>query len=454
MKRRSNSRSSSPSGSGRGADPLPHVVTAHRIWGHTLGCRLNAYETEALLEEFRLRCGMERVEDPSEASVILVNTCAVTGRSTARSRKSVRSLCRRTDALVVVTGCVVQVTPEEFGEQKVMLLPNTSKCELVDRVAGELGISPVPAGDTPDSRKLIFPASAPEVISRTRAFLKVQDGCDNRCSYCIVPAARGPSRSQPRGAVLEQAEKLSVAGFREILLTGVDLVAYGKDLYGDSYGLLDLVRDLLGVGGFRLRLSSMEPIGLKADMLEGIAYPGVCRHLHIPVQSGSDGILESMGRKYAAEDIRQIFDAAARLFPGIGIGSDVIVGYPGETEEDFRRTVDLISHPAVAYLHVFPFSPRPGTPAASMDDLMLHPETVTGRARELRALSRRKRREFRESQLGTDVTVLVESRVHEPSGRYIGMTDNYIPVIAPAGSREGDMVSMELGREDVCWGRR
>ena len=456
MRKRSNSTSLMDEQRGREADslPQPQGSNGHRIFGHTLGCRLNAYETEAILEEFRLRCGMERVSDARNATVILVNTCAVTGRSTARSRKAVRSFRRRTGATVVVTGCVAQVTPEEFDDQEVMLLPNTSKDRLVDAVAETLGITPKRIPFAGHGKNAIFPACAPEVMSRTRAFLKVQDGCDNRCTYCIVPAARGPSRSQPREMVLKQAEKLTGAGFREILLTGVDLAGYGKDLYRDSYGLIDLVRDLLGIGGFRLRLSSMEPMGLRAEMLRGLAFPGVCRHLHIPLQSGSDRILERMGRKYGAEDIRTLFDTALELFPGIGIGSDVIVGFPGETGEDFQRTVELISHPAVAYLHVFPFSPRPGTPAASMHSDMLHPETVTERARELRSLSRRKRRVFRESRLGSEVLALVESRVHESTGRLIGMTDNYIPVISPPGSVEGEMVRMTLERDNVCWDTR
>ncbi|MCK4807498.1 MAG: radical SAM protein, partial [Candidatus Aegiribacteria sp.] len=239
-----------------------------------------------------------------------------------------------------------------------------------------------------------------------------------------------------------------------ILLTGVDLVRYGKDLYGDDYGLVHLVRDLLEKGGFRIRLSSMEPIGLSTDMLEGIAYPGVCRHLHIPVQSGSDRILEEMGRMYSSDDIIELFDRGMELFPGIGIGADVIVGFPGETEKDFGKTVDLISHPAVAYLHVFPFSARPGTPAASMRSEMIHTETVTDRAEYLRSLSLEKRKRFRRSQIGTDVLVLVESRTDGDSGRLIGMTDNYIPVISPQGSREGEMVEMTLTERNICWNIR
>lgn len=455
MKKKISSKNPSSAGkeSGRGDDSLPQFQK-HRIYGYTLGCRLNAYETEALLEEFRRRCGVERVTDPDEATIILVNSCAVTGRSTARSRKSVRSFCRNTDASVIVTGCVAEVTPWEFDDQDVILLPNTAKKDLVETVADKLRI---PISVFPEQREFpnaIFPAFAPEVMDRTRAFLKVQDGCDNHCTYCIVPAARGPSRSQPKELVLSQAGKMASAGFREILLTGVDLVRYGNDLYGNDYGLTNLLRDLLETGGFRIRLSSMEPIGLSIDMLESIAYPGVCRHLHIPVQSGSDRILGKMGRMYSSNDIKRLFDRSMELFPGIGIGADVIVGFPGETEEDFRNTIDLISHPAVAYLHVFPFSARPGTPAASMHEGMIHTETITNRAKHLRSLSVKMRNRFRKSQIGTDVLVLVESRINKNSGRLIGMTDNYIPVVSPPGSREGDMLEMTLTEKDICWDTR
>ncbi len=453
-------KSSSSTGleSGRGEDTLPQRQKQHSIFGYTLGCRLNAYETEALIDEFKQKCGVKRVTDPDDATIILVNTCAVTARSTARSRKYVRSFCRRNKPeLVVVTGCVAEVTPEEFEKQDVLVLPNTAKSDLVEIVARKLGIPlliKTEKTEKKESLNTIFPVAAPESINRTRAFLKIQDGCNNHCTYCIVPAARGPSRSQPRELVLSQATKIVSAGFNEILLTGVDLVRYGMDLYGDDYGLVHLVRELLKIGGFRVRLSSMEPIGLSTSMLEGIALPGVCRHLHIPVQSGSDRILEIMGRMYTSDDIRELFDRSMELFPGIGIGADVIVGFPGETEDDFRKTVDIVSHPAVAYLHVFPFSARPGTPAASMREVMVHTETITERARYLRSLSRKKRIRFRTSQTGTDALVLVESRIYKDTGRLIGMTDNYIPVISPPGSREGEMLKMTLSMDNICWNTR
>ena len=431
------------------------MIKKHTVYGHTLGCRLNAYETEALLEEFRLNCGIERADGPENASIILVNSCAVTGRSTARSRKAARYYRRRTDAVVIVTGCVAQVAPEEFDDQNVVVVPNTEKRHLVKTIADLLDIeySPDAIGqDIPAGA--IFPFHAPEVISRTRAFLKVQDGCDNHCSYCIVPAARGRSRSQPRELVLSQAEKLANAGFREILLTGVDLVRYGNDLYGDDYDLVKLVRDLLSIGRFRVRLSSMEPIGLSTDMIAGIALPGVCRHMHIPIQSGSDRILRRMKRMYSKQDIIRLLDKCMKLFPGLALGADVIVGFPGETSEDFQETVDLISHPAVTYLHVFPFSARPGTPAASYTEDMIHTEIITERAVYLRSFSDEIKYKFRYAQIGKSALALVEARHDKNSGRLIGMTDNYIPVLTPAGSREGELVLMTIRDDNICWDTR
>ena len=427
----------------------------HTIYGHTLGCRLNAYETEALLEEFRLNCDIERVDEPENASLILVNSCAVTGRSTARSRKAVRYFRRRTDAVVIVTGCVAQVAPDEFDNQNAVIVPNTEKRHLVETIAAILDIEYSPDSNRSDIPSgALFPVNAPEVLSRTRAFLKVQDGCDNHCSYCIVPAARGRSRSQPRELVLSQAGKLANAGFKEILLTGVDLIRYGHDLYGDDYDLIGLVRDLLYIGGFRVRLSSMEPIGLSSNMLEGIALPGVCRHMHIPIQSGSDKILRRMGRMYSKQDIIGLLDKCMELFPGLALGADIIVGFPGETSKDFQDTVDLVSHPAITYLHVFPFSARPGTPAASYTEDMIHTETITERAVLLRSFSDEIKRKFRNTQLGNNVLALVEARRDDISGRLIGMTDNYIPVLTPEGSREGELVLMRIRKDNVCWDTR
>lgn len=426
-------------------------MSRQTVYGYTLGCRLNAYETEAILDEIERRCAFDRTADPETADVIVVNTCAVTARSQARSRKAVRSFLRRApNALVAVTGCVVEVSPEDFSPEQVILIPNTEKAALVDRICERMGIQPLP-GYNP-GQGVLFPAAAPMKTARTRAFLKVQDGCDNRCVYCIVPRARGNSASQPREIVLRQARTLSEGGHREIALTGVDLVSYGKDLYGTSYGLPDLVRDLLEIGGFRVRIGSTEPIGLTRDALSALSLPGVCRHFHLPLQSGSDRILSAMGRKYGRQHISELLSVLDESFPGAAIGADIIVGFPGETDEDFAQTIDLATDDRIAYLHVFPFSPRKGTPAYDMQDSMLHPELVSERAVLLRGISAESRRVFRKSRVGEEALILVEGRMMK--GRMIGLTDNYIPLMAPENSTEGELLRITISTDNVCWGLR
>jgi threonylcarbamoyladenosine tRNA methylthiotransferase MtaB len=403
------------------------------------------------MDGFARSCGAELVSSPELADVVVVNTCAVTSRAQARSRKYVRSVARRCDALVIATGCVAEISPSDFDPERVLIVPNRIKESLIETVAEVLDLELREAPDSPTGA--IFPRSAPLKGPRSRAFLKVQDGCDNRCSYCVVPLARGPSRSQPREVVIDQAAALKDGGgYGELVLTGVDLTSYGKDLYGNDYGLSDLVRDLLRLGGFRLRISSLEPIGLREETIKRLALPGLCRHFHLAMQSGSDRILRRMGRRYTRADAERILRGYSDCFPGAAIGMDVIVGFPGETEEDFGRTVELACNPAVSYLHVFPFSPRPGTPAAGLTDLMLPPSVVSHRAAIMRGLSRKARRRFRGSMIDTDALILVEDRVYE--GALVGLTDNYIPLKAPDGSSEGQMRRLTVSKSNVCWNLR
>ena len=444
--KRTRTRRSSDEGRARAAEAAPP-----RIYSATLGCRLNAYETDAIVEELASLCGAVRAPSPEEADVVLLNSCAVTAKAQARSRKTLRSLARRTRGMAVATGCVAEVYPEDLAEEGVLVVPNAGKAELAGRIVEMLGITAAePGGEgRVDS---IFPRIAPLGAARTRTFLKVQDGCDNRCSYCIVPHARGGSRSQPREEVLRQAKDLREAGYREIVLTGVDIAAYGRDLYGShGYGLPDLVRGLLRLGGFRVRISSMEPVGLTADMLARMALPGVCRHFHLPLQSGSDRILSAMRRGYGRAREEELLDRIRGLFPGAAVGADIIVGFPGETDDDFAQTLDLIAKHDLSYLHVFPFSPRPGTPAADMDG-MLSPHTVADRARALRELGAEARRRFRLSRLGEDALCLVEGRSLD--GATAAMTDNYVPVLLDGDAEEGDMVPVTLTPYNIAWGRR
>ncbi len=429
---------------------MPDPDEAMRRWtvyGYTLGCRLNACETEAILDEMLRRCSrIERADGPETADIIVVNTCAVTGRSQARSRKAVRAFARRNpDALVTVTGCVAEVSPGDFTDERLLVVPNSEKPGLVETIARRSGFELQPSQGTEST---FYPITAPKTTSRTRAFLKIQDGCDNRCTFCIVPLARGGSVSQPREMVLEQARSLSESGFREIVLTGIDLAGYGRDLYGDAYGLSRLVRDMLEIGGFRLRISSIEPISLDSELLAELSLPGVCRHFHLPLQSGSDRILTAMGRRYGREDVMRLLDTFGEHFPGAALGADLIVGFPGETEEDFRDTMDLASDERIAYLHVFPFSPRPGTKAWDMGG-RIDPETVSERAVMLRSKSAESRRRFRLSRVGEEALILVEGRTLR--GTMIGLTDNYIPLFSPEGSTEGSLVSLTVTEDNICW---
>ncbi len=413
------------------------------IWGYTLGCRLNSYETDAIVEQIIAELHGVRAAVQEEADIIVVNTCAVTGKSQARSRKAVRTfLTRNPHARIIVTGCVAEVFPGDFTDldgERVTVVPNAGKGMIPGMLSGTL------RGETPG----LFPSAAPLNGPRTRAFLKIQDGCDNRCAYCIVPIARGPSRSQPRELVIQQAGELARAGYREISLTGVDIADYGSGLYSD-YGLPELILDLLDIGGFRIRVGSVEPLYLSTAALEKIAVPGVCSHFHIPFQSGSDRILSEMGRNYGRARENELLAALTQLFPGVCLGCDIIAGFPGETEEDFQKSMELADDQRIAYLHVFPYSPRPGTPAASMEQV--HTETVTDRAVQLREVSSSSRKAFRKRMLGTVQTVLVEGRA--VNGRKIGLSGNYIPVYAPEGASEGDMAEVVLTEDDVVWGQR
>jgi threonylcarbamoyladenosine tRNA methylthiotransferase MtaB len=414
------------------------------VFGYTLGCRLNSFETEALVEELVWALSGRKVTSPREADLILVNSCAVTGRSQGRSRRTVRSYASKyPDASIVVTGCAAAVSPEDFaGMERVTVVPNAEKHRIVSIIKGEVF--------TVNSDSFLFPSSAPLSTNRTRGFLKIQDGCSNRCTYCIVPTARGSSRSQPRGIVLKQARDMVKAGFREISLTGVDIADYGRGLYTNGYGLPQLVEELLEIGGFRLRIGSIEPMYLTVKTLEALAVPGLCRHFHIPFQSGSNSVLKRMGRRYGREEEDELLSAVASLFPGACVGSDIIAGFPGESEEDYARSFSLAEDSRINYLHVFPFSPRPGTPAAEMKPV--HTEIITERSRKLREVSAASRRHFRKSNVSKTAEMLVESR--KINGRTIGFTDNYIPVYAPDNSVEGEITEVVLTEDSICWEQR
>lgn len=423
------------------------------VYSYTLGCRLNAYESEALVSQLQTKLGFSRTDNPHEADVVLVNTCMVTGKSQARSRKLVRSIRKKTEGLITCAGCVAELNPDELVAAGANLTISMKDREYYADLVAEILFPEKIAVDRKTTSNSIFPDTAPLTLSRTRAFLKVQEGCDHRCSYCVVPLARGLSVSQPRETVLSQVQELIGNGYREIVLTGVDLVSYGRNLYpGKEYHLYDLIDDILKQDdGFRLRLSSTEPMGLDMSFLRKMLKNRICRHVHIPIQSGSDRILDEMGRKYHRSDIEELIKNIHTLRPGTAIGADFIVGFPGETEEDFSESLDLVRNSFISYLHVFPFSPRPGTKAATRDDFV-NPEIVKQRSRELRKLGKRSKLNFRRSQIGTSVEVVVEGRTY--CGLPIGLTDNYIPLKMPSDSIEGTIRTVLISEENICWDLR
>ena len=404
-----------------------------RVAVHTLGCKLNYAESSTIAREFTLR-GYEVVPSTSEADIYVVNTCSVTEHSDKKDRNLIRRLHRRSPgALIAVVGCYAQLRGEEIAalEGVDIVLGARSKGLVVDEVerllaAGGRGKAPqrVEICDI-DSVDNIFPAYS--TGERTRAFLKIQDGCDYKCSYCTVPYARGGSRSLPSALLLEQAREIAASGIVEIVLTGVNTGDYGRKT-GESF--LSLLQGLNAVEGIdRYRISSIEPNLLTPEIVEWIASgTKFLPHFHIPLQSGCDRILSRMGRRYRTEDFRRKIELIRSHIDHVFFGIDVIVGFPGEMEEDFRATYDFLEEIRPAFIHVFPYSRRRGTPAAGMPDQV--PEHVkTSRVEMLEEMCGRLHAEFCRENSGRTEEVLFESKSKD--GKMAGYTRNYIKVEMP-----------------------
>jgi threonylcarbamoyladenosine tRNA methylthiotransferase MtaB len=390
----------------------------------TLGCKVNQCESAGIAEAVAGR-GMELVPFDQAADCYIINTCTVTGRTDYQSRQLIRRALRQNPAAaVLVTGCYAQRAPEEIARIPGVhiVAGNTEKARISELIGNlKAGAPRVLVGDI-RKEEVISPLGATAFPEHTRAFLKIQDGCDASCTYCIVPSARGASRSLPPAEVLDRIADLARTGYREVVLTGIHLGAYGRDLTPPSQ-LTALVRSGVERRALeRLRLSSIEPREVTAEMIALIGSSDViCRHLHIPLQSGDDGILAAMGRNYSAVFFDRLIRDIHAAVPGIAIGIDVMAGFPGETPEAFSNTLPL------AYLHVFPYSPRPGTPAAAMPGQVPEGEKKK-RAEILRKTGRLKREAFAAGFIGTPLKVLIETRTDRASGLPVGFSDNYIPV--------------------------
>ncbi len=412
----------------------------------TLGCKLNQFETFGLEEQFRRR-GYRVLPFGERASVYVVNTCTVTGKSDYRCRQTLRKARRRNPAATVIAvGCYAQTQPGALaGMPEVdLVLGNSEKGDVFSRLEG-LGEGERVQVSSPDGAPAPF-GQISRFGTHTRAFVKIQDGCDSRCTYCIVPRARGPNRSRPPEDVISQVERLVEGGYREVVLTGVHLGTWGRDL-SPAGSLASLLRRIASVQGLgRLRLSSIEPTEFTPELVEAVASEKICPHLHIPLQSGSASVLEAMGRPYGPSGYRRLVEDLAAAVPDLGLGADVIAGFPGEGEREFAETVRLIESLPLSYLHVFPYSKRPGTPAAEFPG-QVPPEEKERRALALRRLGREKAARYRRERLGRTYEALIENRPDGKTGLSRALTGNYLKALVPAPSEAANtMRKVRLSR--------
>ncbi|MCL6478661.1 MAG: tRNA (N(6)-L-threonylcarbamoyladenosine(37)-C(2))-methylthiotransferase MtaB [Peptococcaceae bacterium] len=399
----------------------------------TLGCKVNQYESSSIAGMFRAR-GYSIVDFKDRADVYVINTCTVTHLGDRKSRQLIRRAVKSNpEGLVVVTGCYSQVSPGEVLEiPGVDLVMGTGdRSRIVDLVENmEKGGQACAVRESGQFREFEeLPAAA--ATDRVRAFLKIQEGCDNFCSYCIVPFARGPLRSRDPGGIVKEARELAAAGYREIVITGIHTGAYGKDKAG-GMSLASLLEELAGIGGLaRIRLSSVEPLDITGDLISLLARGApFCPHLHIPLQSGDDGILQAMRRHYSADYFRNLVAAVRAEISDVSVTTDVIVGFPGESDENFMNTYNLIKELKLSALHVFKYSPRKGTAAAGFPD-QVPPGVKEERSSMLIALGKELSNEFASRYLGKSVEVLVEESVEGMSGMVQGHTPNYLLAAFP-----------------------
>lgn len=398
----------------------------------TLGCRLNQVESQELVGLLE-RHGFRAVTGEESAQVYVVNTCTVTGKADFSDRQLIRRITRdNPGALMVVTGCYAQTDPQAItrlpgvdlviGNQEKYRLPELL-ASLVKRRRPEVRVGEISAA------RGVPIAPFARMSGRTRAFVKVQDGCQHRCAFCIVPMARGGSRSQDPNVVAEQVEALVAAGYPEITLTGVDIGHYGWDMVPRTT-LAALVRRLAETPGLRwLRLSSVLPAYFTPELKEVVTgSPVVVPHLHLPLQSGSDRVLRLMRRPYNVRMYRELVESLAGAIPGLGLGTDLIVGHPGERDEDFEMTLDLVRTLPFSYLHVFAYSDRRGTEAARLGE-RVPPGAIRERGSKLRTLGREKGLGFRRDMVGQRREVLVLAQRDRDTGLLSGLTSNYVEVV-------------------------
>lgn len=396
---------------------------------YTLGCKVNHYETEAIWQLFK-KAGYEKQEFDKHADVYVINTCTVTNTGDKKSRQIIRRAIRKNpEAIVCVTGCYAQTSPAEVMDIPGVdiVIGTQDRAKLIDYIEEfRKTREPINAVKNIMKNRVYEELDVPSFTERTRASLKIQEGCNNFCTFCIIPWARGLLRSRKPEEVMKQAKQLVAAGYKEIVLTGIHTGGYGEDM--KDYNFAMLLRDLEKVKGLkRIRISSIEASQITDEVIQVIRESKkIVNHLHIPLQSGSDDVLKRMRRKYTTEFYKERVEKLKEALPGLAVTTDVIVGFPGETEEEFQETFQFISDMRFSELHVFPYSKRTGTPAARMDN-QVDEETKQERVRKLISLSDQLAKEYASSYEGEVLEVIPEEREKE-TGQLTGYTPNYLRV--------------------------
>ncbi len=428
-----------------------------RIAATTLGCKVNQVETCSLLEAFKAQ-GYEVVPFKEKADIYLINTCAVTARAAYESRQLLRRALKNSPKLVIATGCYVQIGLEEIIEKidhPLFLVGQDQKAEipnLIKKIELPLERNEIYVKPEVQLRQCI-PFFFRRFYNHHRAFVKIQDGCNAFCSYCVVPYARGRARSLPEDLVLQQIRLLKQEGYGEIVLTGIHLGWWGKDL-SPPRNLLSLLKAVSKLHPPRIRLSSLNPEEISPALLDFAAESRlICPHFHLSLQSLDNQVLKLMNRHYGLQEIEEVVWMIKERFPNAALGADIIAGFPGETEEAFGRTLEALRRLPVDYLHVFPYSPRPGTKAAAMPQLP--PHLVAQRAKALRELARAKKKAFYHTQMGRSFEVLVQG-YDDRQNLYRGLTENYLTLYfsGPPGL-EGQIVRVKGERlvDECLYGR-
>jgi threonylcarbamoyladenosine tRNA methylthiotransferase MtaB len=417
---------------------------------HTLGCKVNHYETEAIWQLFK-ESGYERTDFEQATDVYVINTCTVTNTGDKKSRQVIRRAIRKNpDAVICVTGCYAQTSPAEImaipGVDIVVGTQDRVKMlDYIEQFKNER--QPINGVGNIMKARVYEELEVPAFTDRTRASLKIQEGCNNFCTFCIIPWARGLMRSRDPEDVIKQAQQLVNAGYKEIVLTGIHTGGYGEDMKDYNLAMLLQALDERVVGLKRIRISSIEASQITDEVIDVLNNSEkVVRHLHIPLQSGSDSVLKRMRRKYTMEFFAERLNRLREALPGLAVTSDVIVGFPGETEEEFLETYNFIKENGFSELHVFPYSKRTGTPAARMDD-QVDEEVKNERVHRLISLSDQLAKQYA-SQFENEVLEVIpeeEFKTDGAKGMYVGYTDNYLKVVFPATEEMiGEIVKVKI----------